>query len=160
MKRSLSFLLLFFCLSCAIPVNAQNGKLPPFKIIKSDAKLYRATELPMGKPILLIYFSPDCDHCKVMMDAFFKRVHDFDKASVVMITYFPLADVNQFVQEHKIYKYPNIITGTEGNSFFLRNYYKMTGVPFAALYDKNGKLICSYMQNVPLTELAGQLHKL
>ncbi|WP_026769569.1 redoxin domain-containing protein [Asinibacterium sp. OR53] len=159
MKKYFTLLLAMF-LSGASLVCAQSGKLPPFKIVKSDAKLYRATELPMGKPILLIYFSPDCDHCKVMMDAFFKRVHDFDKASVVMITYFPLAAVNQFVQEHKVYKYPNIVTGTEGNSFFLRNYYKMTGVPFAALYDKNGNLISSYMQNVPLAELASQLHKL
>jgi thiol-disulfide isomerase/thioredoxin len=159
MKRLL-LLLLTLCLSGAGLVSAQTGKLPPFKILKTDGKLYRATELPMGKPILLIYFSPDCDHCKVMMDAFFKRVHDFDKASVVMITYFPVAAVSKFANEHQVHKYPNIITGTEGSSFFLRNYYKMTNVPFAALYDQNGNLISSYMQTIPLPELARQLHKL
>ena len=42
--------------------NAQKGKLPPFRMQTSSGKIFKAEQLPMGKPIILIYFDPGCDH--------------------------------------------------------------------------------------------------
>ena len=162
--RARSFLLgallfgFFFCSS--LDSWAQSNKVPPFRMTQSNGKLFNATNLPLGKPIMIIYFSPDCDHCQVMMKDWFKKVNDFNKASVAMITFLPIDKVMTFEKDFKVKQYPNIIVGTEGFSFFVRNYYQIMDMPFAALYDKNGNLIASYQKNIPLNELANKLKKL
>jgi thioredoxin-related protein len=140
--------------------NAQSGKLPPFRIMQSNGKVFKAENLPIGKPIIIIYFSPDCDHCQVFMKQFFKRASEFNRASVAMITYLPVDHVTKFIKEYQIRKFPNVTVGTEGSGFFLRNYYRITELPFLALYDKNGNLISSHQKNIPLNDVAGKLKKL
>ena len=38
-------------------------KVPPFGMLQTNRKVFRAQQLPANKPIIIIYFSPDCDHC-------------------------------------------------------------------------------------------------
>jgi hypothetical protein len=37
--------------------------------------------------------------------------------------------------------------------FFLKNYYHLEHTPFTALFDKNGKLLVSYKEFTPVSEL-------
>ena len=156
-QRKLILLLLvsaLFGMFSATTLSAQNGKLPPFRIIQSDGKVFKAEQLPFEKPILVIYFSPECDHCQAFMNDFFKRAGEFKKASVVMVTYLPVEAVTKFVADYKVTNYSNIYVGTEGSSYFLKNYYQIADMPFTALYDKDGNIIASY-RNVPsIDELA------
>lgn len=152
----LATLLLF----CHAPVIAQPGKLPPFRVMQADGKVYKAENLPIGKPIVLLYFSPDCDHCEKFMNEFFKKTDAFKKASVVMITYLPIEKVAQFGRDYQVQRFANIIVGTEGMTFFVRNYYKLMEMPFAALHDKNGNLIKSYTRDIPLQDLSNLLNRL
>ena len=122
-KRRLFAVLISF-LVCG-SLQAQSGKLPPFSMLKADGKIFRAQDLPVGKPILLVYFSPECDHCEILMKDFFKQAAAFQKASVAFITYLPVDRVSKFVKDYNVAKHPNIYTGTEGSTFFLRNYYKI-----------------------------------
>ena len=139
---------------------AQSGKLPPFCIMQPNGKYFRAQNLPFEKPIIIIYFSPDCEDCLSFMDKFFTRAKDFNKASLVMITYLPMDDVKKFVVRYKTGNYKNITVGTEGSTFFVKDYYKIMDMPFAALYDKNGNIQISYQKNIPLKELINKLQKL
>jgi thioredoxin-related protein len=145
--------------SCS-KVSAQTGKLPPFRIMQSNGKVFKAEELPFEKPILIIYFSPECDHCQAFMKEFFKRAADFKKASVVMITFLPVEDVTKFVTDNKVSKYPNIYVGTEERTFFIKNYYKIMDMPFTALYDKNGTIITTYRKAPSINELALEIKKI
>jgi AhpC/TSA family. len=138
----------------------QQGKIPPFRVIQSDDKIFKAEELPMGKPIIIIYFSPECDHCDKLMKDLRKRTMDFKSASIVMITWLPVEKVSRFVQQYNWNKHPNIYVGTEGNSFFVRDYYKITEMPFIALYTKNGDLVKSYSKEDALTDLFNKLNNL
>ena len=78
----------------------------------------------------------------------------------MLITFLTVEKVAGFENDFKVGKYSNIITGTEGLSFFVRDYYKLTDIPFAALYNQNGNLIISYQQNIPLNGLVNKLKKL
>ena len=51
-------------------------------------------------------------------------------------------------------KYPNIKVGTEGTTYYLRQFYKLQNTPFTALYNRQGKLIGSYRKKTPLNEIA------
>lgn len=129
-------------------------------MVQANGKVFRAQDLPTGKPILLIYFSPDCDHCQKLMNAFFKQTANFKKASVAMITYLPVEKVSQFAKDYKVAKYPNVYVGTEGNTLFVQRYYNLSQIPFVALYSKGGDFITSYVRTVPLKELAAKLARL
>ncbi len=53
----------------------------------SDNTIFTANDLPKGKSVVLIYFDPDCDHCQKLMTALFKKINDFKKAEIVMVTF-------------------------------------------------------------------------
>jgi cytochrome oxidase Cu insertion factor (SCO1/SenC/PrrC family) len=130
------------------------GDIPPFSMTLSNGQFFKAADLPKGKPVLLIYFAPDCDHCHTLMNEFFKRTADFKNAEVLMVTFKPASEVTAFVQAYQTFKYANIKVGTEGTSYYLRNFFKLQNTPFTALYNRQGKLIGSYRKTTPLNEVA------
>lgn len=138
-------------------LHAQKGKLPPFQMMQANGKIFTAHDLPVGKPILIVYFSPDCDHCEKMLKEFFKQSSGFQKASVAFVTYLPVDKVSKFEKDYNLAKFSNMYAGTEGSTFFLRNYYKIIDVPFAALYTKDGDLVTSYEKEVNLKALVEKL---
>lgn len=151
----LGFLLLAFSTT-----HAQTGKIPPFRFLQSNGKIFKAEDLPKGKPVVLIYFSPECDHCELLVTELIKRSAEFKKSSIALITYLPLEKVSKFAVDYHLNKYSNIYVGTERSSYFVRNYYNIIDLPFAALYTKNGDLVKLYPKNVSLNELSMRLGSL
>lgn len=152
----LSFVLgLFFS-----PRAVSQSSLPPFKMYLSNNTVFSATELPRNKPVIVIYFDPDCDHCQRLMNDVFKKIGSFKKTEMVMVTFKPVAEIAAFEKKYKTHTYSNIKVGTEGTSFQLRDYYQLVKMPFTALYDKNHKLNSSYGQDVSADELIKQLKQL
>jgi hypothetical protein len=95
--------------------------------------------LPMGKPIVIIYFSPDCEECHALTKELLTRIKEFSNSSIAMITNMPIDQVKHFVTEFQLEKYPNIYVGT-GGYFFVGRYYNVE-TPFMALHNKNGDLM-------------------
>ncbi len=142
------------------PAIGQAGKLPPFRIMQSNNKVFKAEDLPMGKPIVMIYFSPECDHCHILMKDLLKRMSNFNKASIVMITHLPLSSVASFVKKYNLNKYSNVYVGTEGSTFFIKNYYKITEMPFMVLHTKNGDQVKLFREEGALPQLVADLDRL
>lgn len=138
---------------------SQSGKVPPFKMIQANGDVFLAGNLPIGNPIVIIYFSPDCHDCNLLIEGLLNRINDFSKASLVLITYLSVETVDQFVNKYNLNKYQNIFVGTEVNSLFVRNYYNILKFPFSALYNKDGDLIKSYSE-VNLDDISARLKKL
>jgi len=90
----------------------------------------------------------------------FKKINNLKKAEIVMVTFKPVEEVAAFEKKYKTHDYSNINVGTEGTSYQLRNYYKLTIMPFTALYDKDQKLNYSYGQDIAVDELIKRLHSL
>lgn len=161
MTRLLSrFVPLLLLLFVASSLFAQSGKVPPFQMVQANGKIFRAQDLPMGKPILLFYFSPECDHCEKALQAFFKQAGNFQKASVAFITFLPVDKVSKFVKGYNLAKHPNMVAGTEGSTYFVRNYYRIKDLPFVALYTKSGDFVTSFEKDVNLSLLAEKLKQL
>jgi thiol-disulfide isomerase/thioredoxin len=132
-------------------------KIPSFRMVLSNGSFFSAENLQKNKPLVLIYFAPDCDHCKTLMKDFFKKATDFNKAQVVMITYKDLKEVSQFINEYGVKNYPNIIVGTEVPIYYIRYYFNLANTPFTALYNKKGELVFSYRKQTSIDDL---LHRL
>jgi peroxiredoxin len=135
-------------------------QIPSFKMVLSNGSFFSKQNIKKNKPVVLIYFSPDCDHCKALMKDFFKRATDFSKAEVVMITYKPLKDVDQFIDEYKIRQYLNITVGTEVPTYFIRYFYNLSNTPFTALFNRKGKLVYSYRNETPVDDLISRLRNI
>ncbi len=144
--KNMYLILLFisFLLITASQAFSQSGKVPPFQMTLHDGKIFKAQNLPLGKAIIIMYFSPECEECHQFTEEMLKRIDDFQNASIAMITYMPVEKVKPFVSENKLDNYPNIYVGTEGYSLFVRNYYSILQFPFVALYNKDGNLIKKY----------------
>jgi thiol-disulfide isomerase/thioredoxin len=139
---------------------SQPVKIPPFQMIQANGELFKAQDLPMGKPIVIIYFSPDCEECQKFTEAMLSRMDDFWKSSIAMITYLPVPDVAQYVSKYKLNIYPNIFVGTEGNSFIVRYYFNIKRFPFVALFNKNGDLIKIWDKEENIDDLSKRLKAL
>src|SRR5438045_3139972 len=108
--KSFSFFAFFSALLFA--TNASSQSIPPFKMILSNNKIFNADDLPKGKPVILIYFDPDCDHCQKLMKEFFKRIDEFKKAEIVMVTFKSVNELLSFEKEYDTKKFANIKAGT------------------------------------------------
>lgn len=162
-KPNLSFLKLVLVILSAILFSsnvATSQSIPPFKMQLTNGTVFSSKNLSHEKPVLIIYFAPDCEHCQVLMNAVFKNIKDFKKAQIVMVTFKPLNEVIAFKKNYQTDKYPNIKVGIEMPIFFFRNYFKLQNTPFTALYNKQGKLIASYKNETPVNDLIRRLKAL
>lgn len=162
MKKLIFYFVLFLAvLLITSAVSGQSNKIPPFQMMQADGKIFKAQYLPFGKPIVIIYFSPDCEECQKLTKELLERMEEFKNVSFAMITYQPVEMVAQYVSKNNLGKYPNIFVGTEGSTLFVRNYYDIMLFPFMTLYNKDGDLIVKYTsKQVSVDDLLVRIKKL
>ena len=148
---------MLFAFTCTFPYTTAAQKLPAFKMKLSNGKIFSSSEVSHTKPLIIIYFAPDCEHCQILMKGLFKRINEFKNAQILMATFESDDAVAGFVKQYQTAKYPNIKVGIEIPVFFFRRYYELEHTPFTALFDKNQKLIVSYKDYTPLDDLIKNL---
>lgn len=153
----LLFLSLFFFYQPE--AKGQIGKVPPFNIVQANGKVFTAGNLAIDRPILIIYFSPECDDCLSFLSKLFRQINYFNNVSIVMITYLPISEATDLINKYHITSYRNIRVGTEEQSLVVVKYFKIESIPFAALYNKERNLICLYQKNIPINDLISKLRK-
>ena len=156
MKRKvlIVFLLPVFFLALSLAGNKAFAQtMPDFKLKLMDGSTVSTSQLSNKEPVLLIYFAPDCEHCRALMKELLPQMNAFKKVQILMATFESPDDVRWFINHFQTNKYPNIKVGIEEPVFFLKNYYKLEHTPFTALFNKNGKLMISYKEYTPVSEL-------
>lgn len=139
-KALVVLIMTFTALSLFSQTTKNNGKIVPFEITLADGSSFKASQLKKG-PVMLIYFSPECDHCRHFTKEMLEKAKSFAGEQIVMVTFLPVDEVKHFSEEFKLPSYHNIKAGTEGKTFVVRNYYNVTRFPFVALYNKEGKQV-------------------
>ncbi|MRR22015.1 hypothetical protein EG830_03430 [bacterium] len=162
MKRALKIPLrclfaLVIMLLLSSEADSQPNKVPPFQMMQANGKVFSARNLPTGKAIVIIYFSPDCKECHDLTKELLNRINEFSNTSIAMITNLPLNMVKTFVSEFNLEKYPNIYAGTEGYASFTGAYYNVGTIPFIAVHNKNGDLVKTYSGEVRIEDLLLQI---
>ena len=157
--QKIATLLITACI-CLLQFDAhsQSSSFPEINITQANGDKFTTPHIPKGKQIALIYFSPECEHCQVFMKSFFEQAKSFDDVFILMVTYLPLDRVVKFSEEYPVADYPNIVAGTEGMAFLVRDYYKIDNIPFVATYNKEGKLISTYDGNASIEKVKKDLN--
>jgi thiol-disulfide isomerase/thioredoxin len=150
-----SLALIFFSVSFAQTENPpykQNKKLPDFEIETVSNGLFSTARIKKNSPVLIMFFSPTCDHCIHQFEAMKKRMADFKNYQIVMATYQPLEELAEFNKKYQLQKYPNITTGRDINYFF-PPFYEISNFPYLAFYDKQQKLITTHEGNMSVESM-------
>ena len=150
MLRRLFPILLFLAITSTAFAQATLGqkKIAPFQIKLTNGQQYTASQLAAG-PVVLIYFSPDCEHCQAFTKDMLKNYSAFANKQVVMITFQSMEMLRPFATQHKLSSYPNIKVGTEGYSYIVQRYYQIKSFPYIALYNKAGNLVQTFEGEQP-----------
>lgn len=134
MKRVLFIYTSIFLLSaCA----GNKGTLPSFNILMADsATVFNTKDIPEGKPSVLIFFSPDCEHCQAETEGILKNMDSLKNAQFYFVTIDPINRMKVFNGYYKLFKYSNIVVGRD-YSFFIPKYFKDAAPPYSVIYDRN-----------------------
>lgn len=158
MKTAVLCLAMTFVLSTAVaqidttPPYKRFPTLPPISLLQSDSSQLSKDDLKKNKRTIIMYFSPECHHCKHQMDDMIKRMDELRNFQIVMATYQPMNEILKFITDYQIGKYPNIVVGRD-TKFLLPPFYRIRNLPYLALYDKEGKLITTFEGNAKIDTL-------
>ena len=118
--------------------------IPPFHLLKLDSSTYLTKDdIKKHRRTLVMFFSPDCDHCKHQTESILGDFSDFKDVEIVMATYQPFSEMKEFYAHYHLSDHPNIKIGRD-EKFFLAPFYKIRNLPYLALYDKKGNLITTF----------------
>lgn len=144
----------------AQPVNGQkeppyklNPVLPALDLLLPDSSKLTNSALKKQNTMIM-YFSPDCDHCIHQMEEMVKEKKKLAGLQIVMVTHQPMESLVWFIKKYDLPSYGNIRAGQDYR-FNLPGFYAIKQLPYFALYDKDWKLIRTYESNTPVDTLIG-----
>ena len=126
--------------------------VPPFQLLQVDSSsTFTKDDLKKNQQVLLMYFSPDCEHCQHQTEDILQNIKSFKKVQIVMATYQPFESMKSFYEKYQLAKY-NIHLGRD-TKFTLPPFFKIQSLPFMALYDKKGNLITTFEGNQKVNKI-------
>lgn len=152
------FSLTLFSQVDSTPIYKRFPFFPPVKLLLPDSSTFTKDILPKKQPVLLIVFSPMCEHCQHETEELIKNIDKFEKITIVMATMMPFDSMMNFRNHYSLAKYKNIIVGQD-TKFFLPPYYDIHNLPFLAFYDKKGNFISIFEGNLPMDKVLAILEK-
>jgi cytochrome oxidase Cu insertion factor (SCO1/SenC/PrrC family) len=135
-----------------LPPYKQKNKIPDFEIETVNKGVFTSSKLKKNVPVLIMFFSPGCDHCIHQFEDMKKRMNQLKKYQIVMATFQPIEELAEFDKKYQISRYPNIVTGRD-TKYFFPPFYEISNFPYMAFYDKNGKLITTYEGNLSVDNM-------
>lgn len=132
--------------------------LPAMMLLSLDSSstmnLYHVKE---GRPTVLFFFSPDCDHCHMVTKELMGKMDAMKGADFYFFSLMPLSMIQPFAGKYRLSDYKNITVGKDFQVFFPRFYGAKT-VPYLVVYDKHKKLVKLYDGAIKVPELIGLLN--
>ncbi|MDP9230235.1 MAG: redoxin domain-containing protein [Bacteroidota bacterium] len=148
MKQSIFIIIL---ITLAFPVFAQPESVippykrfptvPPFRLLLTDSStIFTKDNLRKNKSVLVILFSPDCNHCQHETEEIIKHKDEFKKIQIVMSSTFSITAIKEFEEKYKLNELPNLIVGKD-YQYILPPFFMIRNFPFIAMYNKKKQLI-------------------
>lgn len=123
----------------------QNIGYPNIKLRLTDSTtIYTKENLPANKTVVIIFFSPECEHCQAEATALSQKKDSLQNIFMVwnanMVDDF--SHVKEFYHKYGLDTFSNIVLGKEVD-YYLPLHYRIEITPYAAVY-KNGKLFAEF----------------
>jgi thioredoxin-related protein len=150
----LAFLFLFTASSFAqdktsLPAYQRYPTVPGLQLVTLDSTSYTKENLPKKKEVLIMLFSPDCEHCQHEAEEIVTNKEAFTATHILMVSTYPLARLKEFSEKYGLDTMENI-TVTKDPYYLLISFYEMRMFPYLALYNKKGNLLQTFQGNVAI----------
>jgi thioredoxin-related protein len=164
MKRNLFLMVLFTSIGFAAFSQEDTTLLylrfptvPPFSIIKApDSIKFTKDDLQKKKPVMIMIFNPDCEHCQHETRELIAHMDLFKKVQIIMTSPLEYYYIKKFYDDYKIADYPNIIMGRDPGYYF-GTFFHIRYFPAIFLYDKKGNFVGQFDGSVPVEKIAAAL---
>lgn len=132
---------------------------PPVKLLLPDSTSFYTKEmLPKKKPVMLILFSPSCEHCQKETQELVDHMDQFRDITIVMATSMPFGAMLDFRKKYGLDKFSNIIVGQDTH-YFLFSFYQNRNLPLMAFYNKKKELISAVEGGLPINRIREEFDK-
>jgi len=132
--------------------------LPSFDMLLLDSITHlNAKQIPDGKPIVMMYFRPDCPHCRAETKSLVGNIELLKGIHIYFISGSTIDDIKTFNAQYHLTQYSNITIGKDYEHSFL-NIFDPGSIPYMAIYDSNKKLVKIYKGEVSITSLLTATH--
>jgi thiol-disulfide isomerase/thioredoxin len=133
--------------------------VPPFKLLLTDSSTsFTKENLDKKKTVMIMLFSPDCDHCKHETEEIIKNIDAFKKVQIIMSTTMPFEKMVDYYNHYDLKRFDNIVVGKDV-SYLLPVFYDIHNLAFLAFYNKKKELISVFSGALPIDKVIEELGK-
>ncbi|MGI8951118.1 MAG: peroxiredoxin family protein [Chitinophagaceae bacterium] len=140
-----------------VPQYKKNPIIPWFKILQGDSTWFTRNDLPKNKPVVIVYFNPDCGHCQLTAKEIVDNMDKFKNAFMVWITFHSPDQIKAFAHDYKLDQFNNIKLGRD-TSYYIPVFYQVRFTPFMAVYNKQGKFVQAFEGGTDVATLSKYLN--
>jgi len=127
--------------------------VPALQLLLSDSTTkYTKENLPKKKPVLIILFSPDCEHCQHEAEQIVANKENLKNIQIVMATTYPIYKMKAFSEQYGLSQMENVVVARDP-FYILPSFYEIRNLPYMALYDKKGKLLQTFEGSVGIDKI-------
>lgn len=158
MKYTVLFLL--GCCLCLMGAQAQQSAdyrkkgspIPPFRLeLTHNGASFTNANLKPGKPLMLMIFSPECDHCEHMVDSIKANASLFKNTELILVAEARNKEhMKKFIEKTGIKRLPLFQNIGVDQSNLIYHIYTQKILPQINFYDKRQKLVKRFDGNYPL----------
>ena len=121
-----------------------------FPLIGGKGEINRS-DLRNTKTVVL-YFSPDCEHCRALGNDIGKQLGGLRDIDFVFVTRFDEADAVTYARGFKLWEQPNVYFGLDQNAAFY-GYFGDMYVPSAYVFNEEGEFLQTLYQNTLVKDI-------
>ena len=131
----------------------QQKTLPAFTLKTLQDKAFTKANLPAGKPVVVMVFSPTCSHCVQETKEIIQNMSTLKKLSFVYASISPdKQKIAEFILETNLDVYPNMYLGIDTN-LKLASFFRPTVTPFAAVYNSKHQFVQAFTDGFVMPKL-------
>jgi hypothetical protein len=124
----------------SIPPYKRQAQLPEFSLLKTDGNWLVKQQLPEGRPVVFVYFSPDCQHCTTEAKDIAAARDSVQQILFVWVSYYPIERIRDFSQKAGLDKLPNQFFTRDPN-YKIPSFFRVRFTPFVAVYNAKGLFV-------------------
>lgn len=131
----------------------EGQSLPDFSLMRSDSTQFNTASINKGQPFVLFLFEPNCHYCQAQTVDMLKNMQAIQNVRIFMITSYSNQWITAYSKYYHLDRYPNIVLERDSSNRMIK-YFKTSGVPYLAFYDKDKilKKVLPGEQQFPIIE--------
>ncbi|MFM2360757.1 MAG: hypothetical protein RLY16_2750 [Bacteroidota bacterium] len=135
------------------PLYRQFLDLPPLFLDRiPDSSALSKEDFQNKKPVLIMMFSPDCDHCHRQTRSLLDSIQYLEKVQILLVSNASFSAIQKYYQDFKLADHANIIVARDAR-FLLGTFFQIKKYPSLFAYTRRLKLIEGFSGNVPIATL-------